>query len=114
MAQGLQVSFRRTPPAIVAELVGELDMATAPALETTLMEACSDGPGLLVLDLRRLRFIDSSGLRAVIAADREARRSGHHLALIRGPDQVHQVFEITGVSRRMVIVSDEAELVAAS
>lgn len=99
---------------VVAALSGELDMASAPALEEALAEARTDGVQQLVLDLRELRFIDSSGLRAVIAAVREARRSGHDLALIRGPDQVQQVFDITGVARRMTIVSDESEVVPAA
>ena len=111
MTAGLQVTFREVPPVVVAGLSGELDMASAPALEEALAEALRDGAQELVLDLRELRFIDSSGLRAVIAAVREARRSGYDLALIRGPDQVQQVFDITGVGRRMRIVSDESEVV---
>jgi anti-anti-sigma factor len=114
VAVGLEVTFRKVPPVVVAGLSGELDMASAPALEEALAEARRDGMGQLVLDLRELRFIDSSGLRAVIAAAREARRSGHDLALIRGPDQVQQVFDITGVGRRMTIVSDESEVVPVS
>jgi anti-anti-sigma regulatory factor len=54
------------------------------------------------------------GLRAVIAAHRDAERKGQELALIRGPEQVQQVFEITGLARRLRIVSDESQVVPAS
>jgi anti-sigma B factor antagonist len=110
----LQISIRDTPPVVVAVLAGELDMATAEALDGALAGLPQNGSGTVVLDLRDLRFIDSSGLRAVIAAHREAERKGQELALIRGPEHVQQVFEITGLARRLRIVSDESQLAPAS
>src|SRR5439155_4034554 len=49
-------------------VAGELDLATAEQLEAQLKQVESSGPGTLVLDLRELEFMDSTGLRAVIAA----------------------------------------------
>src|SRR3712207_8444329 len=54
---------------------GELDMASAPELEQTIMPRIQDG-AWVVLDLRSLDFIDSSGLRVVVGAHRAAEESG--------------------------------------
>ena len=51
---------------------GELALATAPALEDALQGAFEDGSGRVVLDLRELEFIDSSGLRTLLTARRRA------------------------------------------
>jgi hypothetical protein len=49
---------------------------------------------LIVVDLRELEFMDCSGLRVVWAAHR---REGERLVLVRGPDHVQRVFEISGL-----------------
>jgi anti-sigma B factor antagonist len=49
-------------------LAGELDLATASDLDASILRACRDGAKQVVLDLSDLVFVDSTGLRAVIAA----------------------------------------------
>ena len=49
----------------------------------------------LILDLSRLEFIDSTGLRCILECDAEARRDGFTIALIPGPPAVQRVFELT-------------------
>lgn len=87
-------------------LVGELDIASAPRFEEELSEAEADTPGVLVLDLRRVDFIDSTGLRAVIAADERARSAGRRFVIIRGPAAVERVFSVTQLDQRFEIVDD--------
>jgi anti-sigma B factor antagonist len=60
----------------------------------------------LVLDLRGLTFIDSSGLRAVIMADQRVRAEGGRFVVVRGSDQVNQVMEMTGVAQRIELVDE--------
>jgi anti-sigma B factor antagonist len=60
----------------------------------------------VVLDLRGLTFIDSSGLRAVIMADRRVRADGGRLVVVRGPARVNQVLEMTGVARQIELVDE--------
>jgi anti-anti-sigma factor len=72
---------------------GELDLATAPALDAALGRAFeSIGSGRVVLDLRELEFIDSSGLRTLLTARRSAEQAGASFSLIAG---VHKVFTWT-------------------
>ena len=88
-------------------LTGELDLATAPRVEEELEQAERARPGRIVLDLRGLTFIDSSGLRVIVAADARARAEGRRLTLVQGPEAVRRVFEITGLAGRLDIVDDD-------
>jgi anti-sigma B factor antagonist len=78
-------------------LEGELDIASAPALEERL-SAVEDGhPARLVIDLGGLAFIDSTGLRVLLQANARAGDGAHELVLRPGADAVQRVFETTGV-----------------
>ncbi|HEX4189144.1 MAG TPA: STAS domain-containing protein [Solirubrobacteraceae bacterium] len=81
-------------------LTGELDMATAPDLETV-VTACAGNAGRLALDLSRLTFIDSTGLRLVLLTQQLCREAGAEFAVIPGPTLVQRVFELTGVVDRL-------------
>ena len=87
-------------------VVGELDIASAPQFEEGLEKVESDAPGVLVLDLRKVAFIDSTGLRAVIAADERARTAGRRFVIIRGSPAVERVFSVTQLDQRLEIVDD--------
>jgi anti-anti-sigma factor len=84
--------------------VGELDLATGPVLERTLRDLVESGFDRLVIDLRRLVFMDSSGLRLIMRIDEAARRDGTQLSLIAGPPAVQRVFETTGLLDRLTFV----------
>lgn len=89
---------------------GELDLAGAGLLEAELRRVEEEtGAGTIVLDLRGLEFMDSSGLRLVVLADMRAREAGRRFALVRGGETVHRVFEITRMSERLDFVDDPKE-----
>jgi anti-sigma B factor antagonist len=90
---------------------GELDMSTAPELEALLTARLRDG-GWVVLDLRELDFIDSSGLRVVVTAHRLAVDGHGRFTCVRGPagTTVHRIIEISGVDGVVDMVADPAEL----
>lgn len=77
-------------------LEGELDLAGAPQMESSLAAAEWDGPSRLVIDLSRLEFIDSTGLRLLLQADARAKERGCELVLRPGQQAVQRVFEVTG------------------
>ncbi len=77
--------------------VGELDLATAAELEEQLHELRSAGFDRVVLDLRELTFIDSSGIRVVVAEHQFADRSDHGFSLISGPPAVQRALELCGL-----------------
>ena len=75
---------------------GELDLASAGALTQAVHEAWSAGSDRVLIDLRPLEFIDSSGLRALIGLSEAAARDGRDLALRPGASVVQRIFELTG------------------
>jgi anti-sigma B factor antagonist len=78
-------------------LEGELDIDTTPQLEQTLRDPDSQAR-LVVLDMRELEFMDSSGVHAIVNASARARQLGRRLVLLRGPPGVDRVFRLTGNS----------------
>jgi anti-sigma B factor antagonist len=84
---------------------GEVDLATAPHLEARLRELREAGFDRLVLDLRHVTFMDSTGLRLLLNWDDAARQDGLTFQLIPGPPHVKRLFEITGVQDRFDFVT---------
>jgi anti-sigma B factor antagonist len=86
---------------------GELDLSGASILEAELDRLGEDPEvAAVVLDMRGLEFMDSSGLRLVVVADMKAREAGRRFCLVRGDETVHRVFEITRMSDRLDFVDD--------
>jgi anti-sigma B factor antagonist len=84
----------------VIALLGELDIAGAPALEEELLRVEATDAEKIVVDLSSLEFIDSTGIRLVVMAADRCGDNGR-LTLLRGPKQVHRVFEITDLAARL-------------
>lgn len=89
---------------------GELDLATSPALEQELKRAEESDAVLLILDLRGLQFIDSTGLSILIKAHQQAEASGRRFAVVRGPSQVQRLLGLTGLEERLELVDSPEEL----
>jgi anti-anti-sigma factor len=77
--------------------IGELDIDTAPTLEHGLEQAFHSGSDSVVLDLRELEFIDSSGLRTLLTARRRAETSRKPFSLVAGSRALERTLEIAGV-----------------
>jgi anti-sigma B factor antagonist len=88
-------------------VAGELDLMGTPRSEQTLRTFLYTGFGRVVLDLRRLSFIDSTGLALVLRYAEAARRAGLCFGLIPGPPAVQRIFELTGTN---VLFDFEPEL----
>ena len=92
---------------------GELDLRTSPELEERL-ERLWNGPAeLVILDLRQIEFMDSTGLRVLLGAHQRAQETGRRFALVRGADQVERVLTLTGVRDLLTVVDEPGELLAA-
>ena len=100
----LRIEEDQGAPRLVA--AGELDLATAAELEAGLKQLESGAPAVLVLDLRELEFMDSTGLRTVIAADARARERGARLVVVRAPEEVDRVFRLTRMDQHLDLVDE--------
>jgi anti-anti-sigma factor len=95
--------------ATVIAVRGELDLASAPALEEALNRA-GDAGGLVILDLRELEFMDSTGLGLLVRTNQRAAESGVRFALVKGRQQVQRLLSLTGVGERLTVVDSPEEL----
>jgi anti-sigma B factor antagonist len=91
------------PDAAWVRVTGELDLATAPVLAQALSQA-EERAQRVVLDLRELTFMDSSGVHVIVEASLRANASGRGLVLVRGPARVDHVFELTQTSDSLEIL----------
>jgi anti-sigma B factor antagonist len=87
---------------------GEIDLASVGMLESKLRELRDTGFDHLVLDLREVTFMDSTGLRLILAWDADAREEGVDFALIRGTPVVQRLFDVTGLAGRLRFVEPAA------
>jgi len=89
-------------------LEGELDIASAGQVERELERIERDAPATLLLDLRQLAFMDSTGLRIVVSADARAREQARRFVIVRGPEAVQRIFRMTRLDERLEMVDDPA------
>jgi anti-anti-sigma factor len=89
-------------------LRGELDHAQVGTLRECLEEVESEDPHMLLIDLRRLGFMDSSGLRELAQAMSRGRRAGRRVVLVKGSAPVDSVLAITRAEDAMETVEDPA------
>ena len=81
----------------VVRVMGEVDLATAPALEEALLGVCDDRMGAVIVDLTGCTFLDSSGIRALLGTRDRLERSNRRLALALSTPAVLRVLQITGL-----------------
>ncbi len=106
----LDIDARAGELTTTLQLSGELDISTADRLQQAVARLCvAQGPRELIVDLRRLSFVDSSGLAAMVYANRLCERHGCRLTVIRGSQAVHEVFELTGLDELLPFTFDGAE-----
>jgi anti-sigma B factor antagonist len=111
MSAAFEVRIERAEGHAHVALSGELDIASAERFERELA-AIEDESTTIVLDLRNLEFIDSTGLRAMVAADERARGAGRRLVVVRGGKAVERVLSLTQLDERLELV-DSPDLIDA-
>jgi anti-sigma B factor antagonist len=112
VGEHLQIDVRRERDRVVIGLHGELDLIGAPMLQAEVENPEIDGAERVVLDLRDLRFIDSAGLRVILAAHERSQQRGQAFALSRGSAQVQRLLNIAGLDEHLrIIESPDALLV---
>jgi anti-sigma B factor antagonist len=83
------------------EPAGELDIGSVQLLERQVESSRERGFEHVVIDLRQLTFMDSAGLRLLIALAMAAKADAWRLSIINGPPQIRRVFELTGTDRSL-------------
>ena len=98
--ESLDIRLEHRGDTAVVRISGACDVSCHEQLRERLLEAEMHGAEQIVVDLTGLAFIDSIGLRVMIAAWNRARQAGHHFSVaLATSGQVQRVFEVTGVDR---------------
>lgn len=75
---------------------GDLDLPSVPVLEAAL-RAVEEHATIVILDLSRLSFMDSTGLQLIVRAEQRLSESHRTLKLIPGPSHIHRLFFLSGL-----------------
>jgi anti-sigma B factor antagonist len=76
---------------------GEIDVATAPILSLQFDALLAQGAVLLVLDASNVDFVDSSGLRCIIAATQQIEAAGGRFLIEGMSPAMERILDVTGV-----------------
>ena len=96
------------------QLLGELDMSTAPQLREELLRLASGGAKMVTVDLSELAFIDSTGLSILITGLKRLREQGGEMALRSPTPGTRRVLEITGLTEVFGIYQTVDQAIAAT
>jgi anti-sigma B factor antagonist len=105
-----RLEVRSQGRATIIAVSGELDLASSPALQEELDRVSGSDTDLLIIDLRELDFMDSTGLSVLVRAHQRAEEQGRQLAMVKGPQQVQRLLSLTGVAERLTLVERPEEL----
>jgi anti-anti-sigma factor len=103
-AHYFQISTEQDGTGAVLRLTGEMDISCEEAFNGTLKTCLAGGATELLIDLSKLTFIDSSGLRMLIALWDQSRGDGLDLSIMQGTGQVRRTIEVAGLDDFMPII----------
>ena len=114
MQNHFRVEVRSQGRASLITVSGELDLASSAALEEELVRVAESDSEQVILDLRELEFMDSTGLSTLVKAHQRAQEAGQRFGLVRGPQQVQRLLSLTGVAERLPFADTPEELLGGS
>jgi anti-sigma B factor antagonist len=94
----------------VLAVAGEVDLATVPELERAVKGVLEDGSENLVIDLGDTTFMDSTGLRVLITADRDFKQADRELAILVKPGPISRLIDVSGMHELLHVIENTAEL----
>jgi len=105
--EGFQLSIHQLAPQVLSvRLAGDLDLDVAYTFDAEMRRIEGESPQTIVLDLRGLNFMDSSGLARVLAVDRRGRRAGRRVCVVRGPAPIQRILAFAAVDRIIDLIGD--------
>ncbi len=112
MQSNFNVETHNGTQAVVIGVSGELDLASSPALEQELERGAAAKAEVVIVDLRNLEFMDSTGLSVLVRAHQRATENGQRFGVVKGPQQVQRLLSLTGVADRLTLADSPDELLS--
>jgi anti-sigma B factor antagonist len=106
----LKVTTRSQGDHTVVSVLGEIDLYTAPRLQSELMNALGASPARLIVDMSGVDFCDSTGINVLLAAHRHAREHGAELQLAGPGSATRKVLQVTGLESVFTVLDDPAQV----
>ena len=97
----MTIEIKKNAAETIIQIAGRLDTITAPALDKTIHEEIGDTRNL-ILDMKRLEYISSAGLRVLLGAQKKMQKIGS-MKVVNVCEEVMEVFEMTGFADILVI-----------
>ena len=104
------VSAERLGADALIVVEGELDIATLPEFEQAVTRMRAQGLERMVIDLRKLEFLDSMSIELLLRLHGELTATGAELVVVRGPRAVNRVFDLMELERVLTLVDEPPEL----
>jgi anti-sigma B factor antagonist len=95
----------------LVQIYGDVDLKTARSFRAALDEAAQDGKRRLIVDMSEVPFMDSSGLAALIGAQKAFK--DHTRLVVVCPDNLRRIFEVTRLDSIVSVVSTLPEALVA-
>jgi anti-anti-sigma factor len=109
LSSELNLELRRVGNTAVVSARGDIDLSTL-GKAAAVLDGARAGAVALILDLREVGFMDTSGLRLVIEEQQRAAAGGYRFAVVRGPTRVQRLFEIAGLAGDHELFVDPPDL----
>ena len=90
----LEVTVKQSETAVVVHAAGSVDSNTAPQLQEPLLRAAEKGA--VQLDLAKVPYMSSAGLRVLLLAAKALQKRGERLRVINTPAQIYNVLNVSG------------------
>jgi anti-anti-sigma factor len=110
LERNFEVDVKDEARGTVVTVSGELDVASSQALEHEFAKLY--GVATVVVDLRGLTFIDSTGLGVLVRAHQVAKEQGRRFGLVHGNGQVHRLLSLTGLDQELLVGDSTEQLLA--
>ena len=108
----MKTATREQTGTTIIDVTGDIDMGTSPGLRKTLLESLKKNPRLVV-NMREVRYVDSSGIASLVEVLKEARKMKKRLVLFGLNAAVQDVLQLTRLSKIFEIRETEEEALQA-
>ncbi|MBI2684285.1 MAG: STAS domain-containing protein [Actinobacteria bacterium] len=102
----------RTNAIVTLALTGEFDIASRDAFNVTMAEIESTSPRAIVVNVQDLTFIDSTGVRVLLEANRRAVGKDRSFAVLNGSGPAHTTLQLVGLGEIVTMIDHPSELAA--
>jgi len=108
----MKTATREQTGTTIIDVTGDIDMGTSPGLRKTLLESLKKNPRLVV-NMREVRYVDSSGIASLVEVLKEARNKEKRLVLFGLNAGVYEVLQLTRLTKIFEIRETEEEALRA-